>query len=253
MLDPLEVHLLDFPNIVIKGSELQLPFQACLKVNQFCRTSFQADKTKLDVSAKSYMFNLDKETKQLSTETIMTFIQFYKNFKWLWGADWKFHHESNCPASRGLPSDAEQLPKWRNFQFALKNHYGFFFLHTLPSTIAFRLEYVLFYQFYTKITTFFDQEKFGTTPLLHVDIETFGGNWLEMTSKRQKMMWKSSSWRHARKSSYTPHLRWHFLAPVTFTEIQVGCARILFPIWAPSCVLPVDVGCDQERLSYRDY
>jgi hypothetical protein len=29
MLDPLEVHLLDFPNIVITGSELQLPFQAC--------------------------------------------------------------------------------------------------------------------------------------------------------------------------------------------------------------------------------
>jgi hypothetical protein len=27
MLDPLEVHLIDFPNIVIKGSELQLPFQ----------------------------------------------------------------------------------------------------------------------------------------------------------------------------------------------------------------------------------
>ena len=34
MLDPLEVHLLDFPNIVIKGSELQLPFQACLKVEK---------------------------------------------------------------------------------------------------------------------------------------------------------------------------------------------------------------------------
>lgn len=30
MLDPLEVHLLDFPNIVITGSELQLPFQVCL-------------------------------------------------------------------------------------------------------------------------------------------------------------------------------------------------------------------------------
>ena len=29
LLDPMEVHLLDFPNIVIKGSELQLPFQAC--------------------------------------------------------------------------------------------------------------------------------------------------------------------------------------------------------------------------------
>ena len=35
MLDPLEVHCLDFPNIVIKGSELQLPFQSCLKVEKF--------------------------------------------------------------------------------------------------------------------------------------------------------------------------------------------------------------------------
>lgn len=35
MLDPLEVHLLDFPNIIIKGSELQLPFQACLKIEKF--------------------------------------------------------------------------------------------------------------------------------------------------------------------------------------------------------------------------
>jgi pre-mRNA-processing factor 8 len=35
MLDPLEVHLLDFPNIVIKGTELQLPFQSLLKVEKF--------------------------------------------------------------------------------------------------------------------------------------------------------------------------------------------------------------------------
>ncbi|PWN47328.1 PRP8 pre-mRNA processing factor 8-like protein [Violaceomyces palustris] len=35
MLDPLEVHCLDFPNIVIKGSELQIPFQACLKLEKF--------------------------------------------------------------------------------------------------------------------------------------------------------------------------------------------------------------------------
>merc|ERR1719353_1718826 len=35
MLDPLEVHLLDFPNIVVTGSELQLPFQAALKVEKF--------------------------------------------------------------------------------------------------------------------------------------------------------------------------------------------------------------------------
>lgn len=35
MLDPLEVHCLDFPNIVIKGSDLQLPFQSCLKLEKF--------------------------------------------------------------------------------------------------------------------------------------------------------------------------------------------------------------------------
>ena len=35
MLDPLETHMLDYPNIVIKGSELQLPFQACMKIEKF--------------------------------------------------------------------------------------------------------------------------------------------------------------------------------------------------------------------------
>ena len=34
LMDPLEVHLLDFPNVVIKGSELQLPFQSALKVEK---------------------------------------------------------------------------------------------------------------------------------------------------------------------------------------------------------------------------
>ena len=33
-----------------------------------------------------------------------------------------------------------------------------------------------FINFYAKITTYFDQEKFGTVPLLYVDIERFGGN-----------------------------------------------------------------------------
>ena len=148
-------------------------------------------------------------------------------FNGLWGADWKFHHESNCSASRGLPSDAEQLPEWQNFQFAPKNHYGFFFLHTVtatvPSRIAFRLEYVLFYQFYLKIGTFFDQERFGTAPILHVDVETFAWNWRQNDVKTSK----SSYWRHARESSYTPHVRRHLLAPVGFMEIPVGYARNL--------------------------
>jgi pre-mRNA-processing factor 8 len=34
LLDPLEVHLLDFPNISIRASELQLPFQAAMKIEK---------------------------------------------------------------------------------------------------------------------------------------------------------------------------------------------------------------------------
>ena len=59
-----------------------------------------------------------------------------------------------------------------------------FFLHTLPSTIAFRLEYVLFYQFYAKIITFFDQEKFSTALLLYDDVERLAESDEKRTSRR---------------------------------------------------------------------
>ena len=133
---------------------------------------------------------LELNLSELSTAKCLN--RKYKNLIWLWGADWKFRHEGNCLASWGLPSDAKQLPEWLNFQSVPHNHYGFFFLHTLPSTLAFRLEYVLFYQCYDKIATFFDQEKFGMAPLLYVDVEIFRENWRandintsKMTSKRQ--------------------------------------------------------------------
>ena len=68
-------------------------------------------------------------------------------------------HRETC---RVMPNS---YPEWRNFQFAPNSHYGFFFLHTLPSTIAVRLECVLFYLFYAEITTFFNQEMFGSFPI----------------------------------------------------------------------------------------
>ena len=145
----------------------------------------------------------------------------------MWGADWNFRHEGYCSASQGLPSVAEQLPKWHNFQFAPKNHYGFFFLQNLPSTTAFRLEYVLFYQFYAKITTFFNQEKFSTAPLLYVNVETFGGNWNENNVKTSKMLSKWSYWHYTCESSYTPHVRRHCLALVRFMEIPFGMQEML--------------------------
>ena len=135
----------------------------------------------------------------------------------MWGADWKAWLAEWCQTITWVTEFSICIPK---------NHYGFFFLHTLPSTIAFRFEYVLFYQFYAKITTFLDQEKFDMAPLLYNDVETFGRNWLENDVKTSKMTSKSSYWCHARESSYTPHVR-HFLAPVRFTEILIGYPRIL--------------------------
>ena len=104
--------------------------------------------------------------------------------------------------------DAEQLPEWRNFQFTLKNHYGFFFLHTLPLTITFRLEYVLFHQFYAKITTFFIKKSLVRLLSYMVTLKRLRRNW----HKNDVKTLKSSYWYHVRESSYTPHLR-HYLAP----------------------------------------
>ena len=65
MLDPLEVHLLDFPNIVIKGSELQLPFQACLKVEKLGDLILKATEPQM------VLFNLyDDWLKNISSYTV---------------------------------------------------------------------------------------------------------------------------------------------------------------------------------------
>ena len=47
LLDPLEVHLLDFPNISIRASELQLPFQAAMKVEKLGDMILKATEPKM--------------------------------------------------------------------------------------------------------------------------------------------------------------------------------------------------------------
>ena len=103
--------------------------------------------------------------------------------------------------------------EWQNFQFAPKNHYGLFFLHTLPSTIAFRLEYVLFYQFYAKITTFFDQEKWVRLLSYTLTSKRLAETDVKVMSRRQK--WRQN--RHTdvmhENLSYTPHCKTTFPSP----------------------------------------
>ena len=59
MLDPLEVHLLDFPNIVITGSELQLPFQAALKIEKFGDLILKVSRTRHSLVSSHHA--LDKQ------------------------------------------------------------------------------------------------------------------------------------------------------------------------------------------------
>jgi pre-mRNA-processing factor 8 len=47
LLDPLEVHLLDFPNISIRASELQLPFQAAMKIEKLNDMILKATEPKM--------------------------------------------------------------------------------------------------------------------------------------------------------------------------------------------------------------
>ena len=117
--------------------------------------------------------------------------------------------------------NGREIPIENSITRVTVRHHEASLLDDILSTVAFRLEYVLFYQLYAKITTFFDREMFGSALLLYVYVETFRGNWRENEVK----MSKSSYWRHARETSYTPHVRRHFLAPVGFAEIPVGYAR----------------------------
>ncbi|KAF4975220.1 hypothetical protein FZEAL_7958 [Fusarium zealandicum] len=64
LLDPLEVHLLDFPNISIRASELQLPFQAAMKVEKLGDMILRA------IEPQMVLFNLyDEWLKSISSYT----------------------------------------------------------------------------------------------------------------------------------------------------------------------------------------
>lgn len=64
LLDPLEVHLLDFPNISIRASELQLPFQAAMKVEKLADMILRATEPQM------VLFNLyDDWLKTISSYT----------------------------------------------------------------------------------------------------------------------------------------------------------------------------------------
>ena len=85
-----------------------------------------------------------------------------------------------------------------SLQFAPTNHNGFFFLHSLPSTIRFKLEYALVYEFYAKLSQFSVQNfQFGSSQRCW--------QW----NIWQKMMSKLTSKRHhdiMHKTGYPTHL-----------------------------------------------
>ena len=99
--------------------------------------------------------------------------------------------------------------EWRNFQFAPNSHNGFFFLHTLPLTYASKLENVLFYQFYSKISIFFDKK--SSVQLL------FRALMSKHLAKKWLQKWRCT----IKKTPWCLGVRRHFLAPVSHMEILV--------------------------------
>ena len=95
----------------------------------------------------------------------------------MWGVDWKFRHEGNCSASRGLPRVME-------FSICTEQPWWILFLHTLPSTIAFKLLLPLFYRLLPT---------FGTSKCL---AKNDARNWRNIVKK--------TSWHHAWELCYTP-------------------------------------------------
>ena len=84
------------------------------------------------------------------------------------------------------------------------------------------------FQFWTKITTFFDQEKFGTAPLLYVAVEMFGRKLRENDVKTSKIWRKNGNiviLTSCTRVVLHPSCKTTFPSPIGFTEIPVGYAR----------------------------
>ena len=122
-------------------------------------------------------------------------------------------------------------PEWRDFQFAPHNHYGFFFLYTFPLTSAFKLKYVLFYQFNFKF--------------LHLrprNLRFVSYLWCCRQKVWRKMTSKKTSWHPARKSSCTHLCKTTFSCTgqwcgnafevcknVAFDQVYTGCFKLGIP------------------------
>ena len=104
-------------------------------------------------------------------------------------------------------------PEWQNFQYTQNSHYGFFFLHTLPSANASNLNMHYSINFMLKYPYFRSRKvRFGSY-LRHW--RNVGGKWHQNWHHTvQKTSWQDSS--------YTPL---HFLATVSHVEIPVGYSR----------------------------
>ena len=105
----------------------------------------------------------------------------------------KFYHFWHHKACRVMPDSYSEL---QNFQFALNSHNGFFFLHTHPSTTAFKLKYVLCLQFYAK--TIFSIKKCSVW-LLSIMLTS-----KHLVENYAKTDVKKMSWRRERVSSFAP-------------------------------------------------
>ena len=165
----------------------------------------------------------------------------YKNLKWLWGADWKFHHSGYCSASQGFRVMPSSYLSDRIFNPQLTTIMdSFSCIHFLRKlSLNFHMRYYINVTLkYLPFRSKHDRFSFY--------LRCWRQNvWRKMTSKSDMIMSKltcdikKTPWHHAWESCHIPHVRWHFLAQVRFMEIPVVYARKSFS--HPTCSEPY--GC----------
>ena len=117
------------------------------------------------------------------------------------------------------------------FSFRIQtNHYGIFFLHTLPLTIALKLEYALVYEFYAKMAKFVFKKY--TARLLS----------MTLTSKRsaESHMFDVNTSKRRPDIMHKNQLKPGFLALVNRMEIPIGNSG--------RCSQGPKSSCEQPRL-----
>ena len=101
--------------------------------------------------------------------------------------DWKYHHNCNCSASRGLSSDAKQLAQMMEFSICTEQQLWIIFLANSSFDNCILTSMCIALSILHWNINIFCQE-IDSAPTSDINIKTFGGKWWKNMSKRPDVM-----------------------------------------------------------------